>query len=61
MRKPDKKVFSFVLKDLDVMLKDIIFIDDDLENIAMAKACGWNTCQAYGYELSKIKKLLKLF
>lgn len=56
MRKPDEKIYKYVLDDLKVKLEDILFIDDDYQNILAAKRCGWNICLAFGYELDKIKK-----
>ncbi len=56
MRKPDEKIYKYVLDDLKVKPEDILFIDDDYQNILAAKKCGWNTCLAFGYELDKIKK-----
>ena len=61
LRKPDKKIYEYVLNDLKVLPENIMFIDDDTNNILMAKECGWNTCQAYGYELDKIKKNVEQF
>lgn len=56
MKKPDKKIYEYVLNDLKTSPDKILFIDDETNNILMAKECGWNTCQAFGYELDKIKK-----
>ena len=61
LRKPDKQIYEYVLNDLKIDAKDILFIDDDTDNISMAKECGWNTCQAFGYELDKIKKTVEEF
>ena len=61
VRKPDRKIYEYVLEDLGVSPKDILFIDDDTDNILMAKECGWNTCKAYGYELDKIKDSVEQF
>ncbi len=61
MYKPDKSVYKFVLNDLKIAPENILFIDDDINNILMAKNYGWNTCQAYGYELDKIKKSVEDF
>lgn len=55
MRKPDKRVYEYVLERLKVTPENILFIDDDIDNILMAQQYCWNTCQAYGYELDKIK------
>ena len=60
-RKPNKKIYEYVIEDLKCDANNILFIDDDISNIAMAKKYGWNTCQAYGYELEKIKKNIEKF
>ncbi len=59
--KPDKRIYEYVLKDLNVLPSDILFIDDNHQNILVAKECGWNTCEAFGYELSKIKNCVEKF
>ena len=61
LKKPDKQIYEYVLDDLKIDAKNILFIDDDTDNILMAKECGWNTCQAFGYELDKIKKSVEKF
>lgn len=61
LRKPDREIYEYVLKDLKISPKNILFIDDDTNNILMAKECGWNTCQAFGYELDKIKYSVEQF
>lgn len=61
LRKPDSKIYEYVTKDLNVNPKDILFIDDDKDNITAAKEYGWNTCEAFGYELDKIKTSVKNF
>lgn len=60
-RKPNKEIYEYVMQDLKCDIGDILFIDDDTTNIAMAKKYGWNTCQAYGYELEKIKTKVQAF
>ena len=61
MSKPDRRVYEYVLNDLGVAAEDILFIDDDINNILMAKEYGWNTCHACGYELEKIKQTVESF
>lgn len=61
MCKPNGKVYEYVLNDLKIEPENILFIDDDINNILMAKNYGWNTCQAYGYELDKIKQSVEYF
>ena len=41
--------------------ENILFIDDIKANIKKAKSKGWNTCNAFGNELDKIKKNVKEF
>lgn len=59
--KPDKKIYEYVLNDLNVSSNDVLLIDDDTNNILSARECGWNTCQAFGYELDKIKYSVEQF
>lgn len=61
LRKPNRKVYEYVLNDMKISPENILFIDDDTNNILMAKECGWNTCQAFGYELDKIKSSVEEF
>lgn len=61
MRKPNRDIYEYVLSDLGVKPEQILFIDDDSQNILMAKQCGWNTCQAFGYELDKIQEAVNDF
>lgn len=61
MRKPDREIYEYVLNDLKISPKNILFIDDDTNNILTAKEYGWNTCQAFGYELDKIKLAVEQF
>lgn len=61
MRKPNRDIYEYVLNDLGVKPEQILFIDDDSQNISIAKQCGWNTCQAFGYELNKIKDAVETF
>lgn len=61
MRKPNREIYEYVLNDLGIEANKILFIDDVAANIEMAKECGWNTCQAFGYELEKIKTAVDEF
>lgn len=61
MRKPDKEIYEYVTNDLNVAPDSILLIDDDHSNIAAAQECGWHTCEAFGYELDKIKYAVKEF
>ncbi len=43
MRKPQERIYNYVTKEIEVTdLSEILFIDDKLENVAAAKAYGWN-------------------
>ena len=60
-RKPDERIYKIVEKDCKIKPENILFIDDSKENIEAAKKLGWNTCNAYGYELDKIKERVEKF
>lgn len=57
-RKPNSKIYEIVENECSLSSDYILLIDDTKENIEMAKKRGWNTCQAFGYELDKIKKII---
>ncbi len=40
LRKPDSKIYLYVLKELNRRPEDVIFIDDSLENVEGAEAVG---------------------
>lgn len=61
MKKPDKQIYEYVLDKLKVSPEDILFVDDKLVNIEAAQKCGWKTCNAFGYELEKIKEEVDKF
>lgn len=61
LRKNTEDAFILVEKDVQVSPEDILFIDDTTVNIENAKKRGWNTCQAFGYELDKIKDSVEKF
>lgn len=61
VRKNEEKAFEIVEQDLQTYPSDIMFIDDTSVNIENAKKRGWNTCQAFGYELDKIKSSVEQF
>ena len=60
-RKNVETPFIIVEKDLNIEPSNILFIDDTSVNIENAKKRGWNTCQAFGYELYKIKSSVESF
>lgn len=61
LRKPDRRVYEYVENDLNIEPKNILLIDDVEENIEVANQFGWHTCQAFGYELDKIKNAVEKF
>lgn len=61
LRKNTIEAFENVEKDLQVQPSDILFIDDTEVNIENARRRGWNTCQAFGYELDKIRLAVQNF
>lgn len=50
MKKPDKKIFSFILEKTGLKPTEIIFIDDNEENIENAKELGFLCIKYEGYE-----------
>ena len=50
-----------VEEDCKIKPENILFIDDSKENIEAAKKLEWNTCNAYGYKLDKIKEKVEQF
>ena len=61
LRKDTEEAFNLVQRDTNALPEDILFIDDTAKNIEIAKNIGWNTCQACGYELDKIKEAVNEF
>lgn len=61
LRKPNIKIFEEVQKKLPFKKEDILFIDDRFDNISAAKEFGWNTFQATGLEINKIKDVCEKF
>lgn len=59
--KPDERIYEVIEKDCGIKPENILFIDDYQPNIEVANTRGWNTCNAYGYELSKIKESIIRF
>ena len=60
-RKPNEKIYKFVEDDCKIAPGNILFIDDHSQNIEAAKQRGWKVCQAYGYEIEKIKDCINKF
>ena len=61
LKKPEVEIFQKVQSQLSFAKKDILFIDDRSDNIQTAKDFGWNTLQATGLELDKIKQKCQEF
>ena len=61
VRKNEEPAFQIVEQDLQTSPNNIMFVDDTSINIENAKKRGWNTCQAFGYELDKIKQSVEQF
>ena len=61
LRKDTEDAFINVERRTGSMPSDILFIDDTTTNIENAKKRGWNTCQAFGYEIDKIKNSVESF
>ena len=43
LRKPDKEIFEFILKDAGIKAEETLFIDDSYNNLEAASALGFNT------------------
>ena len=52
LRKPNKEVFDFVLKNSTLKASETLFIDDSLTNIKAAKKAGINTFHIVNYNIS---------
>ena len=61
LKKPEMDIYIEVEKQLPFEPKDILFIDDREDNILMASKMGWQTLQATGLELDKIKDTCENF
>lgn len=59
--KPENSAYEIVEQKTNIEPKNIFFIDDSKENINVAKSRGWQTCNAFGYELDKIKEAVNTF
>lgn len=59
--KPNEKIYEFVEKECKIKPENILFIDDAQKNIIKAKQKGWNTCQATGHQIDKIKNAINDF
>ena len=59
--KSNIEAFINVEKKLNIKTENILFIDNNENNINNAKKRGWNTCLAFGYDLDKIKNTVDEF
>ncbi|WP_159951359.1 HAD family hydrolase [Polaribacter septentrionalilitoris] len=59
LRKPDKKVYEFVLKDSNLKASETLFIDDSLTNIKAAQKTGINSFHIVNYNISDCLDKLK--
>ena len=62
MRKPEKEIYTHVLKDLNVNAKEVLFIDDLGINLKPAKLLGFHTYKFINTKttIAYIKNLLKI-
>lgn len=58
LRKPNKAIFEFVLKDAQLIAEQTLFIDDSIEHVESAKALGIKT---HYLNLKKNEHILTLF
>ena len=61
IHKSEVSAFEYVEKDLGITGEQIMFVDNMERNINNAKLRGWNTCQAFGYEIDRIKETVNKF
>lgn len=60
-RKPEEKIFKDTIKELDLLPKSILFVDDSFDNIETANKLGFNTHHIIGNEINKlVQKILEL-
>jgi len=60
MQKPDKKIYEYVIKDLNVKPDEIFFIDDAEENVKAAASVGMQTIRVERNkpDIAEIKRIL---
>ena len=56
MRKPDKKIFEYVLNENNLIAEQTLFLDDNLDNLKGAEAVGIHT-----FHVQQPESLLSLF
>jgi putative hydrolase of the HAD superfamily len=59
MKKPDKKLYNYVLRKINLSPQEVLFIDDKIENIESAREMNIHAIKYENYEklLVEIKKL----
>jgi len=60
-RKPDKKIYEIAEKKLGFKGKDILFVDNRIENLEIPKKMGWQTYWFDSSDYEKSNQKLKLF
>lgn len=60
-KKPEIEAYKIVEKTTKIKPENILFIDDMNQNLEVPKQRGWHTCNAFGYELDKIKQTVDDF
>ena len=61
IHKSEVEAFIYVEEALGVTGEQIMFVDNMERNINNAKLRRWNTCQAFGYEIDRIKETVNKF
>jgi len=61
VRKPKELIYEIVESECNIKPSNILFIDDAIENIEVAKNRGWNVCLATARDFEKIKNTVKEF
>lgn len=61
LQKPDKRILDIIEDVTKCIGKDILYIDDKIENINEAKKKHWDTVLATGHDISQIKESCNIF
>lgn len=60
--KPDKKIYEYVIKDINTKPSNIYYFDDNEKNVISAKESGMNAICTTGDNLAdEIKKIVNLY
>jgi len=54
MRKPETRIYNYVLNDLNIQPSELLFIDDTKKNIEAAKKLNWNCILWQNKELDEL-------